>query len=72
MNATKKTNPGKQWRETAGCAAEKAVERLIALLMDPDTSHGDVLKAAALIFERVLPAAAGGDSSDFEIVVKEE
>lgn len=61
-------------RETAGSAAQRAVERLLKLLDDPEASHGDVLKAAALIFERVLPAVAGGDSagSDFEICVKEE
>ena len=64
---------GKRLRETGREAALRAAERLRDLLENPDTSPGDVLKAAALIFERIYPAAAGGESGgDFEICVKEE
>ena len=53
-------------------AALQAVKRLMRLLQDETASHGDVLKAAALIFERVYPAANGDPGGDFEICVKEE
>ena len=70
--ATKKASPP-ALRETTQRAALKAVERLLELLENPDASHADVLKASALIFERIYPAqgqgAAGGD---YEICVKEE
>ena len=64
---------GKRLRETSREAALRAAERLRDLLENPDTAPGDVLKAAALIFERVYPAAAGSEGGgDFEICVKEE
>lgn len=72
IGATKQTDPGKRLQETARKTAQRAVERLLDLLNDPDASHTDVLKAAALIFERIYPAAAGGDAGDYEICIKEE
>ncbi|MBQ9263730.1 MAG: hypothetical protein IJ189_05905 [Clostridia bacterium] len=75
MIRAKRTDPGKQLRFTTEQTAQRAVERLLELLNDPDTSHTDVLKAATLIFERIYPAALGGEKAaggDFEICVKED
>ncbi len=72
--AAGKKDPEKLLRASGLAAALKAVERLTALLDDPETSHADVVKAATLIFDRVYPAASGaGDpGGDYEICVKEE
>ena len=72
--AAGKKDPEKLLRSSSLEAALKAVERLTALLDDPETPRADVLKAATLIFERVYPAGAGaGDpGGDYEICVKEE
>lgn len=71
--AKKTQNRGKQLQDTAQLAALRAAERLLSLLEDPDASHGDVIKAAALVFERVYPSSAGGmEGGDYEICVKEE
>ena len=50
------------------------MERLEELLRDPEASRGDILKAAALIFEKIHPQTAGGGAAagDFEICIKEE
>ena len=55
-------------------AALLSLQRLIGLLQDPDTPNADVLKASALIFERIYPLQGGAPASqgDFDIVVKEE
>lgn len=54
-------------------AALLAVERLIALLSDPDSSNADALKAATLIFEKIHPLPSGSAAAgDFEICVKED
>ncbi|NLD82573.1 MAG: hypothetical protein GX637_00255 [Clostridiales bacterium] len=73
VSATKR-DPTKRLRESSREAAEEAVRRLKELLDDPDTSHADVLKAAALIFDRVYPAAAAEKEAggDYEICVKGE
>ena len=60
IGAKRKADPGKRLQETTQQTAQRAVERLLDLLNDADASHADVLKAAALIFERIYPAAAGG------------
>jgi len=54
-------------------AAVRALERLISLLEDPDTSSTDVFKAFQLIFDRAYPGACESQSGgDFDIIVKEE
>ncbi|MCR4886240.1 MAG: hypothetical protein K5919_04930 [Clostridiales bacterium] len=54
-------------------AAVRALERLISLLEDPDTSSADVFKAFQLIFDRAYPGACESQSGgDFDIIVKEE
>lgn len=55
-------------------AALLAVERLSNLLSDPDSSNADALKAASLIFEKIIPlqAGSGGGAGDYEICVKED
>ena len=56
-------------------AALLSLQRLIGLLQDPDTSNADVLKASALIFERIYPLQSGSaapQGGDYEICVKED
>ena len=56
-------------------AALLSLQRLIGLLQDPDTPNADVLKASALIFERIYPfqsGAAAPGGGDYEICVKED
>ena len=56
-------------------AALLSLQRLIGLLQDPDTPNADVLKASALIFERIHPLQSGGaapQGGDYEICVKED
>ena len=74
IRAGKKTVPAPTVRDKTQEAAILALERLISLLQDAETSNGDVFKAVQLIFERVLPAQGGGDGpgGDFDICVKEE
>ncbi|MBR4359133.1 MAG: hypothetical protein IKP32_00740 [Clostridia bacterium] len=73
MAGKKRPTPAQVVREKTQEAAIQALQRLSDLLLNPDTGNGDVLKAAALILERVYPlqaeAPAGGD---FDICVKEE
>lgn len=71
--APRKTD-AERLREKTGKAALLAVERLEELLRDPEASRGDILKAAALIFEKIHPQTAGGGAAagDFEICIKEE
>ncbi len=65
--------PHQTVREKTTEAAVQALRRLIELLENPDTGPGDVIKAAALILERVYPLQGAGDSGgDFDICVKEE
>ena len=71
--AGRKRNDAAALREKSLQAALLAVERLSALLSDPEASNADALKAATLIFERVYPAQAGGGATgDYDICVKEE
>ena len=65
-------NAAQSLRDKTLQAALVAVDRLRALLRDPQSSQGDVLKAAAMIFDRVSLQQGGGGSGDFEIVVKED
>ena len=54
-------------------AAVRALERLISLLEDPDTSTADVFKAFQLIFDRAYTGACETQpGGDFDIIVKEE
>ncbi len=54
-------------------AAARALERLISLLQDPETSNGDVLKASQLVFERIYTGASQqAPAGDYDIIVKEE
>ena len=55
-------------------AALLSLERLIELLQNPDTPNADVLKASALIFERIFPLQTAGTPADgdYEICVKED
>ena len=64
-------NAAQALRDKTLQAALTAVERLRTLLRDPESSHGDVLKAAAMIFDRVS-FQQQGETGDFEIVVREE
>ena len=60
-------------RERSLQAALLAVERLSSLLSDPESSNGDALKAATLIFEKIYPLQSGGGANgDYEICVKED
>ena len=73
IRAATGSDPEKKMRQISRKAALKAVERLMGLLDDPDTSHGDIIKTATLIFDRIYSGGAqGGVSGDFDIVVKEE
>ena len=69
--ARKKTAPtvGEKTQE----AALLSLERLIELLRNPDTPNADVLKASALIFERIYPLQCSGAAAqgDFDIVLDE-
>ena len=54
-------------------AAVRALERLITLLEDPDTSNADVFRAFQLIFDRAYPGVCEAQpGGDFDIIVKEE
>jgi len=71
--AAKKKDAGRLLREQTVSVALRALERLDALLNDPDTSNAEVIKAATLIFERIYsPHAEGGAAGDYEICIKEE
>lgn len=64
----------KRLKHTTEKAALRAVEKLLDVLDNPESSNADVLKAATLIFDRIYPGQAGGDAGagDYEICVKEE
>lgn len=69
----RKKKDGEILQEKSLQAALLAVERLINLLSDPDSSNADALKAATLIFEKIHPLSSGDAAAgDFEICVKED
>ena len=72
INATRK-KPAPTVGEKTQEAALLSLERLIGLLTNPDTPNADVLKASALIFERIYPQQSSGGvtQGDFDIVVGE-
>lgn len=72
MAARKKTGPAV--RDLIQEAAVQALQRLIGLLLDEETSPETAVKAAALILEKVYPqqADAAAPGGDFDILVKEE
>lgn len=54
-------------------AAYTALERLEDVLSDPTSTHADVIKASALVFDQAHQARGeGAPSGDWEITVKEE
>ena len=54
--------------------AQRAAERLLELLNDPDLSPADILKASSLALEKLYPLAAEEETNggNYEIIVKEE
>jgi len=73
MMAAKKKDAGRLLREQTVSVALRALERLDALLNDPDTSNAEVIKAAALVFDRIDSShAEGGTPGDYEICFKED
>ena len=59
--------------ELAREAAVLALNRLKELLLDPDTSNADVLKASQLIFDRAYAGEArDAPGGDYDIIVKEK
>lgn len=74
MPTAKKKDAAAALRQRSLEAALLAVERLSGLLSDPDCSNGDALKAAAMIFEKIIPLSVGGGggAGDYEILVKED
>lgn len=58
-------------REKVTAAALAAADRLRALFEDEGASNGDVVKAAALVFDRV-DMGEGCAGGDYDITVKEE
>ena len=60
-------------REKSMAVALRALERLDEMLLNPDTSNAEALKAAALIFDQldaIAPEQSG--NGDYEICIKEE
>lgn len=71
--AARKKNEAQLLREKTASVALRALERLDALLNDPDTSNAEVIKAAALVFDRIDSShAEGGTPGDYEICIKED
>ena len=69
---TKKKTTTQLLAEKTQQAALLAAERLIALLEDPDTGNGDVIKAATLILEKLYPIQSESLSGgDYDICIKE-
>lgn len=71
--AARKKKEEQLLREKTASVALRALERLEALLQDPDTANAEVIKAATLIFDRIYSSCAeGGTAGDYEICIKEE
>lgn len=74
MLTVRKKDQAMLLKERSIQAALLAVERLSSLLSDPDSSNADALKAATLIFDKIIPIQTGdgGGAGDYEITIKEE
>ena len=71
--AGRKKDDAAALRKKSMSVALRALERLDDMLLNPDTSNAEALKAAALIFERLdaMPPEQSGNG-DYEICIKEE
>ncbi len=67
MKTTKKKDNDEKIRERTEQAVLLGLERLQAILSDPDTAPADVFKGLTLLFERIYHPQAEAAGGDYEI-----